>query len=66
MSWGSLDNAMEVYTGHFLDNSFAIKPDTLRYQPTTYKSPTPQSAGVSFQPKQIKSPMYDFTIKSNQ
>ena len=66
MSWGSLDNAMEVYTGHFMDNSFAIKPDALRYHPTTYKSPTPQSAAVSFQPKQIKSPMYDFTIKSNQ
>lgn len=66
MSYGSLDNAMEVYTGEFLDSSFAIKPDVLRYTPTTYKAPTPQSAGVSFQPKQISSPMYDFTIKSNK
>jgi hypothetical protein len=66
MSWGSLDNAMELYTGKFTDSSFGIKPDPLRYKPTTYKDPKPQSAGVSFQPKRITSPMYDFTIKSNQ
>jgi len=69
MNFGSLDNAMEVYTGKFLENSFAIKPDEpieLRYKPLTYKAPKPQSAGVSFQPKQITSPMYDFTIKSNK
>jgi len=65
MSWGSLDNAMELYTGTFSDNSFAIKPEILRYKPTTYKAPTPQSAGVSLQPKNVKSPMYDYTIKSN-
>jgi hypothetical protein len=66
MNFGSLDNAMELYTGQFIASSFAVKPDPLRYQPVTYKKPEPQSAGVSFQPKQITSPMYDFTIKSNQ
>jgi len=66
MNYGSLDNAMELYTGQFISGSFAIKPDPLRYQPVTYKKPEPQTAAVSFQPKQITSPMYDFTIKSNQ
>jgi hypothetical protein len=66
MSWGSLDNAMEVYTGAFAESSFGLKPDLLRYKPTTYASPKVQSAAVSLQPKQIKSPMYDYTIKSNQ
>jgi len=66
MNFGSLDNAMELYTGQFIASSFAVKPDPLRYKPVTYKKPEPQSAGVSFQPKQITSPMYDFTIKSNQ
>jgi hypothetical protein len=65
MCWGSLDNAMELYTGTFSDSSFGIKPDALRYKPTTYADPKPQTAAVSFQPKQIKSPMYDYTIKSN-
>jgi len=65
MCWGSLDNAMELYTGTFSDSSFGIKPDALRYHPTTYPDPKPQTADVSFQPKQIKSPMYDYTIKSN-
>ena len=66
MNFGSLDNAMELYTGQFIASSFAVKPDPLRYKPVTYKKPEPQSAGVSFQPKQITSPMYDFTLKSNQ
>ena len=65
MNFGSLDNAMELYTGQFITSSFAIKPDVLRYKPVTYKAPKAQNSGVSFQPKQITSPMYDFTIKSN-
>jgi Phosphatidylinositol-specific phospholipase C, Y domain len=65
MSWGSLDNAMELYTGTFAESSFAIKPELLRYHPTTYKDPKPQTPNVSLQPKQIKSPMYNYTIKSN-
>lgn len=64
MSYGSLDNAMEVYTGKFLDGSFAVKPDVLRYSPVTYKKPKPQDPAVSFQPKRMVSPMYDYTIKS--
>lgn len=64
MMYGSLDNAMEVYTGKFLESSFAIKPDPLRYKPLTYKKPKPQNPNVSFQPKRMASPMYDYTIKS--
>ena len=64
MMYGSLDNAMEVYTGKFLESSFAIKPEPLRYKPLTYKEPSPQNPNVSFQPKRMTSPMYDFTIKS--
>jgi hypothetical protein len=66
MCWGSLDNGMEVYTASFSENSFSVKPDALRYHPTTYRAPTPQSVGVSLQAKNVKSPMYNYTIKSNQ
>jgi len=66
MNYGSLDNAMEIYTGKFLDNSFALKPDVLRYKPLTYSDPKPQDPAVSFQPKRMTSPMYDYTIKSSK
>lgn len=66
MSYGSLDNAMEVYTGKFLENSFAVKPEVLRYKPLTYEKPKPQDPALSFQPKRMKSPMYDYTIESTK
>ena len=64
MNYGSLDNAMELYTGRFQQGSFMLKPDELRYKPVTYKKPEPQNPEVSFQPKRLQSPLYDFTIGS--
>lgn len=64
MAYGSLDDAMEVYTGKFLESSFALKPDILRYKPLTYEKPEPQDPALSFQPKRMTSPMFDYTIGS--
>jgi hypothetical protein len=64
MAYGSLDDAMEVYTGKFLESSFAVKPEVLRYKPLTYEKPQPQDPALSFQPKRMTSPMYDYTIES--
>lgn len=64
MNYASMDNAMELYTARFSESSFNLKPDTLRYKPVTYKAPTPQNQNVSFQPKQMTSPLFDFTIGS--
>jgi len=64
MNYGSLDNAMEVYTGRFVNSSFIVKPEELRYKPVTYNAPPPQNPNVSFQPKQMQSPLFDVTIGS--
>jgi hypothetical protein len=62
MNYGSLDKAMAVYTGHFAASSVLLKPEQLRFQPTTYKKPNPQDPSRSFQPKRMKSPIFDVTI----
>jgi hypothetical protein len=64
MNYGSLDDSLDTYVGTFLEGSFVLKDEGLRYKPTTYEAPKEQNPAVSFQPKQITSPMYDFTIKS--
>lgn len=64
MNYGSPDDAMEIYTGRFVDSSFIVKPDELRYKPVKYKAPAPQNPNVSFQPKRMKSPLFDYTIGS--
>lgn len=64
MNYGSLDNAMEVYMGRFGESSFILKPDELRYKPVTYKAPAAQDPNVSFQPKRMTSPLFDYTIGS--
>uniref|UniRef100_A0A6C0HLQ5 PI-PLC Y-box domain-containing protein n=1 Tax=viral metagenome TaxID=1070528 RepID=A0A6C0HLQ5_9ZZZZ len=64
MNYGSLDDALDTYIGTYLEGSFVLKPEALRYKPVTYKTPPAQNPVRSFQPKQITSPMYDFTIKS--
>ena len=66
MNYGSLDDAMEIYTGKFQEASFIVKPDALRYKPVTYTAPEPQNPNVSFQPKRMKSPLFDFTVGSVQ
>ena len=64
MNYGSLDNAMEVYMGRFGESSFVLKPDELRYKPVTYTAPQPQDPAVSFQPKRMTSPLFDYTVGS--
>uniref|UniRef100_A0A6C0I6K3 phosphoinositide phospholipase C n=1 Tax=viral metagenome TaxID=1070528 RepID=A0A6C0I6K3_9ZZZZ len=64
MNYGSLDNALEIYIGKFVDSSFIVKPEPLRYKPVTYTAPKPQNPNVSFQPKQLSSPLFDTTIGS--
>jgi hypothetical protein len=64
MNYGSLDNAMQVYMGRFGESSFILKPDELRYKPVTYTKPDPQDPAVSFQPKRMTSPLFDFTVGS--
>lgn len=66
MNYGSLDNAMEIYTGRFTDSSFIVKPEELRYKAITYKTPPPQNPNVSFQPKTMTSPLFNVTIGSVQ
>ena len=62
MNYGSLDKAMAVYTGQFAASSTLLKPEQLRFQPTTYTKPRPQDPSRSFQPKRMKSPLFDATI----
>ena len=62
MNYGSLDSAMAMYTAHFASSSVQLKPDALRFQPASYAKPKPQDPGRSFQPKRVKSPIYDVTI----
>lgn len=62
MNYGSLDSAMELYTGQFAQSSTLLKPDALRFIPTTYKKPKPQDPSRSFQPKQQTTPIYSVTI----
>ncbi len=64
MNYGSIDNGMETYTGKFGENSFVLKPEELRYKPVKYKTPPPQNPNVSFQPKRMQSPLFDFTVGS--
>lgn len=62
MNYGSLDKAMATYTGHFAASSVLLKPEQLRSTPTTYRKPNPQDPERSFQPKQVKSPIFTATI----
>jgi hypothetical protein len=64
MNYGSVDEGMEFYTGKFGENSFILKPEELRYKPVKYKTPPPQNPNVSFQPKRMQSPIFDFTVGS--
>lgn len=64
VNYGSPDSAMEYYVGRFGDTAFVLKPDELRYKPVTYKAPEPQTPAVSFQPKRMTSPLFDYTVGS--
>ena len=62
MNYGSLDAGMESYTGQFAQSSTILKPEALRFVPTTYKKPKPQDPSRSFQPKKQTTPIYSVTI----
>ena len=64
MNYGSIDDGMEVYVGKFGENSFVLKPEELRYKPVKYKAPPVQDPNVSFQPKRMQTPLFDFTVGS--
>jgi len=42
--------------------AFALKPENLRYIPTTIPAPTPQNPALSYQPRQVSSNYYSFVI----
>jgi len=64
MNYGSLDSMMELYVGQFQQGSLVLKPESLRYKPATYKTPTLPDPSVSFQPMAHTSPIYDNNPKT--
>jgi hypothetical protein len=63
MNYGSVDSAMENYIGEFQENSIVLKPTALRaLVPKKFKTPTLPDPGVSFQPMQKISPIYNVTV----
>ena len=62
MSYGSVDRMMEFYIAHFQERSFVEKPEALRYKKKTYAKPTPPDPGLSFQPKNLKTPVFNLTL----
>lgn len=59
MNYGSLDSMMELYIGKFQQGSMLLKPEHLRYKPTSFKTPTLPPPEHSFQPMSHTSPIYD-------
>ena len=64
MNYGSLDEGMMSYKGHFENASALLKPDSLRPKkaPTLNIPAPPNPAEVSFQPKTYISPLGDITL----
>lgn len=62
MSYGSVDKMMELYISRFQERSFIEKPESLRYKKTTYKKPAPPDPSLSFQPKNLKTALFDVTL----
>jgi hypothetical protein len=50
---------MELYVSEFQQGSIILKPESLRYKPSKYKTPTLPDPSVSFQPMAHTSPIYD-------
>lgn len=61
MNYGKPDDNMIIYWKKFKRSSFVLKPYKLRYHPTYYKTPTPQTKAVSFAPMQHSTPDYSIT-----
>ena len=62
MSYGSVDKMMELYIAHFQERSFVEKPEALRYKKTEYKKPDPPNPALSFQPKNLATPVFNVTL----
>lgn len=64
MSFQNFDNNMEFYD-LFFDNdgyAFVLKPESLRYVPTTIEVPEPPPKEYSYKPRVKKTDYYNFTI----
>ncbi len=61
MNYQNPDENMVIYLKKFKKCSFALKPYKLRFHPSYYASPTPQTKKVSFAPEQISTPYYSIT-----
>lgn len=61
MNYQLMDRNMLIYLKKFKKSSFILKPYKLRFQPSYYNSPTPQTKKVSFAPEQISTPYYSIT-----
>lgn len=62
MSYGSVDKMMELYIAHFQERSFVEKPEELRYKKVVYNKPAPPDPSLSFQPKNLKTPVFNVTL----
>lgn len=64
MNFQNFDSNMEYYSLYFdkEGSAFALKPKTLRYEPTIIKTPTKQNSAVSYAKREVSSDYYNFNI----
>jgi hypothetical protein len=64
MCYQNFDSNMEICAEFFGDNNaaFVLKPASLRYEPIVIEKPKPLPKSVSFAPRNIKKPYYNFKI----
>lgn len=63
MNYGSLDSAMDLYVGKFLESPFALKPEVLRHNPVKPVPVIQQDPGLALGPKEIISPIGSYKIE---
>lgn len=64
MCYQNFDSNMEICAEFFGDNNaaFVLKPASLRYEPIVIEKPKPLPKSVSFAPRNINKPYYNFKI----
>lgn len=64
MCYQNFDSNMEICAEFFGENNtaFVLKPASLRYEPIVIEKPKPLPKSVSFAPRNIKKPYYNFKI----
>lgn len=64
MCYQNFDSNMEICAEFFGDNNtaFVLKPESLRYEPIVIEKPKALPKSVSFAPRNIKKPYYNFKI----